>query len=141
MINCSMLILSTSQNLEVIRSARIKGKTKRDYKAESEGTKQLLTEGGTEFSRHVASDIHEKSDLEFSVICKDENWFRRGVKEAIAIRKLNPTLNQDEGRYNLSPMYSKFIQSSLVLKTPSHGAKVATDQTARAEEGGRQSAE
>ena len=125
----------------VRRSARIKGKTKRDYKAESEGTNQLLTEGGTEFSKHVASDIHEKSDLEFSVICKDENWFGRGVKEAIAIRKLNPTLNQDEGRYNLSPMYSKFIRSSLVLKTPSHGAKVATNQTTRAEEGGRPSIE
>ena len=123
------------------RSERIKRKTRRDYKAESEGSNQLLTEGGTEFSRHVASDVHSKSDLEFTILCKDENWFGRGVKEAIAIRKLNPTLNLDEGRYNLSPMYSKLIRTSLEMKTPSHGAKVATNQTNRAEEGGRQFSE
>ena len=61
------------------RSERNKGKKKRDYKAENTGSNQLLTEGGTEFSAHVASDIHEKSDLEFTVLCKDDDWFSRGV--------------------------------------------------------------
>ena len=111
------------------RSKRLTGKKKRDFKAEDKGTNQLLTEGGTEFSAHVASEIHEKSDLEFSVICKDDNWFSRGVKEAVAIRKIKPTLNLDEGRYQLSPIYDKFIRTSLVLKTPSQGAKDATDET------------
>ena len=84
-----------------------------------------MTEGGTEFSAHVAGDIHEKSDLEFSVICKDNNWFSRGVKEAI--RKIKPTLlNLDGGRFPLSPMYDKFIQSSLVMTTSRNGAKVVT---------------
>ena len=89
----------------------------------------MLTEGGTEFSAHVASDIHEKSDLEFTVLCKDDDWFSRGVKEAVAIRKIEPTLNQDGGRYNLSPMYNKFFRSSLVMKIPCQGTEVATDQT------------
>ena len=111
------------------RSERNKGKKKRDYKAENSGSNQLLTEGGTEFSAHVASDIHEKSDLEFTVLCKDDDWFSRGVKEAVAIRKIEPTLNQDGGRYNLSPMYNKFIRSSLVMKIPCQGTEVATDQT------------
>ena len=88
---------------------------------ENEGSNQLLTEGATEFSKHVASDVHEKTDLEFAVVCKDDNWFSRGVKEAVAIRKFRPTLNQDEGRYNLSPMYDKFIRTSLVMKIPSQG--------------------
>ena len=113
---------------------------KQDYKVENEGSNQLLTEGGTEFSKQVASDVHTKSDLEFAAVCKDENWFSRGVKEAVAIRKLKPTLNQDEGRYNLSPMYDKFIQTSLVMKIPSQGTQEATDQT-RAEEGRHQSSE
>ena len=107
---------------------------------ENEGSNQLLTEGATEFSKHVASDVHDKTDLEFTVVCKDDNWFARGVKEAVAIRKVKPTLNQDEGRYNLSPMYDKFIRSSLVLKIPSLGTQEATVQT-RAEEGGRQASE
>ena len=86
-------------------------------------------EGGTEFSAHVASDIHDKSDLEFQVLCKDDDWFQRGVKEAVAIRKLKPTLNQDGGRFPLSPMYDKFIRTSLVMTTSRNGAEVATDQT------------
>ena len=92
----------------------------------NEGSSQVLSEGSTEFSAHVASDTHEKSDLEYSILCKDDDWFARGVKEAIAIRKIKPSLNLDEGRYNLSPMYEKFIRTSLVMKTPSHGAKDAT---------------
>ena len=86
-----------------------------------------MSEGTTDFSAHVASDKHEKSDLEFSILCKDDEWFSRGVKEAIAIRKIKPSLNQDDGRYHLSPMYDKFIRTNLVMKTPSQGAQEATD--------------
>ena len=83
-----------------------------DYKAIQSGSNQPLTLGSTEFSAHVASDAHEKDDLQYELLCTDEDWFQRGVKEAIAIRKLKPTLNQDDGRYHLSSMYSKFIRSS-----------------------------
>ena len=87
------------------------------------GANQILNEGNTEFSAHVASDIHEKGDLQYSILCTEDDWFKRGVKEAIAIRKLRPTLNKDDGRYHLSKIYDKFIRSSVTLKTPSHGAK------------------
>ena len=89
------------------RSSR--NKDKKDYKAIQEGTNQLLSVGNTDFSAHVASDTHEKSDLRFSVLCTEENWFKRGVKEAIAIKKIKPTLNKDQGRYHLSKVYEKFI--------------------------------
>ena len=69
----------------------------------------------------MASDVHEKSDLGWKILCTEENWYARGVKEAIAIRKIKPTLNADAGRFHLSPIYDKLIQSSLVLKTPSQG--------------------
>ena len=78
---------------------------------------------------YLASDVHQKEDLEVSVLCKDNNCFFQGVKEAIAIRKIKPSLNQDEGRFHLSPIYDKFIRTSLVLKTPSQGAKEATEET------------
>ena len=99
------------------RSRSMRERKKVDYKASHEGTNQQLTAGSTEFSAHVASDSHEKSDLQYSVLCYDDNWYQRGVKEAIAINKLKPTLNQDEGRHHLSPIYSKLIRSSVVLKT------------------------
>ena len=59
-----------------------------------EGSDQLLSEGSTEFSAHLATEIHKKTDIESTILCTDDNWFNRGVKEAIAIRKIKPTLNQ-----------------------------------------------
>ena len=88
-----------------------------------EGSNQLLNEGSTEFSAHVAGDTHEKGDLRYTILCTEDNWFKRGVKEAIAIKKIRPTLNKDEGRYHLSPIYDQFIRSSVVMKTPDQGAQ------------------
>ena len=103
------------------RSSRIRAK--KDYKAMHEGSNQILNEGSTEFSAHVAGDTHEKGDLRYTILCTEDNWFKRGVKEAIAIKKIRPTLNKDEGRYHLSPIYDQFIRSSVVMKTPDQGAK------------------
>ena len=89
----------------------------------NEGSDQALTEGNTEFSAHVASGRHEKEDLKFSVLCTEDNWFRRGVKEAIAIRKLRPTLNKDGGRYHLSKIYDSYIRSSVTMTTSRNGAQ------------------
>ena len=74
----------------------------------------------------MASEIHEKSDLGHSIICTEDNWFKRGVKEAIAIRKIRPTLNLDDGRYHLSAMYDKFIGDHVTLKLPRKGTTDAT---------------
>ena len=109
------------------RSAR--NKQKKDYKAIQEGSNQLLSEGSTDFSAHVASNTHEKSDLSFSVLCTEENWFKRGVKEAVAIRKIRPSLNKDLGRHHLSSIYDKFIRSSVTMKTTRNGAKEASEGT------------
>ena len=69
---------------------------KRNCKTMHEGTNQQLTEGNTEFSAHAASDEHQKEGFEYPIIYNEENWFKRGIKEAIAIRKMRPTLNLDE---------------------------------------------
>ena len=99
----------------------------RNYATMHHGTNQKLTLGSTEFSAHLASEEHEKDDIESKLLCTEEDWFRRGVKEAIAIRKINPTLNQDDGRHNLSTMYNKLIRSSEVMTFPRQGTKGATD--------------
>ena len=103
-------------------------KKKVNYKSIASGSNQALTTGNTEFSAHVASDVHEKEDLEFRLLCTDDDWYQRGVKEAIAIRKLQPTLNQDDGRHHLSAMYSKVIRSSHIFKDSSKGANQTTVQ-------------
>ena len=61
------------------RSTR--NKNRKDYKSIQEGSDQRLSEGNTEFSAHVASDIHNrKEDLVSTILCTDESWYRRGVK-------------------------------------------------------------
>ena len=107
----------------VRRSARINQRTRRrtNYQDVHTGRDQPLTEGNTEFSAHVASDFHSKEDLEWSIIYTEPNYFKRGVKEAIAIKKLQPDLNLDGGRYHLPPVYDRLIRSSLKIKGPRHG--------------------
>ena len=101
-----------------------------DYKALHQGSDQPLSLGSTEFSAHLASSSHKKTDYEFSILCTDDNWYNRGVKEAIAIRKLKPTLNQDDGRHHLSRMYDKLIYSSVTMRTPRQGTEsVSQSQT------------
>ena len=90
---------------------------------------QLLNPGTTEFSAHVASNTHNKSELEVKILCTDDNWFNRGVKEAIAIRKIRPTLNADEGRHHLSAMYNQLIKSSVTMGTPRQGTKNVTSES------------
>ena len=115
----------TAPNLR--RSAR--NKPRKDYKAIQEGTNQLLNEGNTDFSAHVASDTHEKNELRFSVLCTEENWYKQGVKEAVAIRKIKPTLNKDQGRHKLSPIYDNLIRNSVAMKTSRTGAKDGSEGT------------
>ena len=90
---------------------------------------QQLTLGNTDFSAHVASDVHTKEDLKFTVLMTEENWYKRGVKEAIAIKKLKPSLNKDQGRHNLSSIYDEFIRSSVSMTTSRSGAKGGSEET------------
>jgi hypothetical protein len=94
-----------------------------DYKTMHEGSDQQLSEGSTEFSAHLATEKHEKKDIESTILCTDDDWFQRGVKEAIAIRKIRPTLNQDDGRYHLSGMWTNLIRTSVVMGKPSQGTE------------------
>ena len=64
-----------------------------------------LTLGSTDFSAHFSSDINEKDDSQYELLCTDGNWFERGIKEEIAMRKWKPALNQHDGRYRCSAMY------------------------------------
>ena len=101
----------------------------KNYATMHKGTDQRLTLGSTEFSAHLASEDHQKDDVEAKLLCTEEDWFKRGVKEAIAIRKIHPTLNQDDGRYHLSSMYNQLIRSNEVMTFPRQGIKGATVNT------------
>ena len=81
------------------------------------------------YMKTLSSRATLKKDLKFSVLCTEENWFKRGVKEAIAIKKTKPTLNKDQGRYHLSAIYDDFIRTSLTMSTTRTGEKDGTEET------------
>ena len=75
-----------------------------DYKAMHNGSKQFLTLGKTAVSEHMALFDHKEGDVEFKILDFESDWKKRTIKEAIAISKLKPNLNDDDGLH-LSAIY------------------------------------
>ena len=71
-----------------------------------------LTEGNTSVSTHLAQDhIHSKVDVK--ILGREKNRLKRGIKEAIEIKRNKPTLNKNtQDRYFLSPIYDNLISNT-----------------------------
>ena len=78
----------------------------------SNGENIVTNEGMTEVSKHIAHLDHEKGDVTIKAIGYDTNWYTRGIREAIEIKKRKPTLNADEGRFHLNPIYDIILKST-----------------------------
>ena len=75
------------------------------------------TEGATEVSKHKAEYDHLEGDFEIKAITYYKNFHTRGIREAIEIRKNNPSLNSDNGRYFLPKIYDLVLSRD---RNPSH---------------------
>ena len=76
------------------------------------GANIIMSEGNTEVSKHMARYDHEKDDVTIKAVAFDTNWYTRGVREAIEIKKRKPTLNADNGRFHLNPIYDLVLKST-----------------------------
>ena len=63
---------------------------------------------------HVDAPDHSVSLNEVRVLDREPKWLERGIKEAIYIRKHQPPLNRDGGRYQLSHAWDRLLQSSAI---------------------------
>ena len=54
---------------------------------------------------HIHENDHQMEDVEIKILTRECNGYKRGVKEALAIQRLKPKLNEDEGRHTLSKLY------------------------------------
>ena len=90
---------------------QFKGKEKIDYKKMNDGEKTPPLNENSEVAQHMKSGHHRKEDMEITILGYKQNWWRRGVREAIHIRKHRPTLNKDQGRYNLTQIWTELIEA------------------------------
>ena len=98
------------KNDDTQNTRRSKRKVERkNYKELNSGTNIILSEGNTVVSKHMATQDHKEGDITFTAITFDENWYTRGIREAIEIKKTSPTLNEDQGRYYLSAIYDNIL--------------------------------
>ena len=109
-------IQTTTNEQGLRRSQRNANKEKPNYRDMNNGPPMWLTPGNTAVSNHLAED-HEH-EIEVTILGRERNGFRRGVKDAINIKRHKPTLNKNEqDRYKLSLIYDKLIKSDLMNET------------------------
>ena len=60
---------------------------------------------------HAANSKHDIDWDGVKVLDKEANWFRRGVKEAIQIKRTTSDLNRDRGRHQLHRGFNSIIRS------------------------------
>ena len=80
-----------------------------------EGKKESLTDPQHEKSvvkRHIRSVDHiTTGDMTCSIIEYEPDWEKRLFKEAIAIRTLKPSLNEDQGKRHIPHIYDNLFIS------------------------------
>ena len=88
------------------------GETGRSLKARFQEHRRPSS-ANSEVSKHINSDCPEHHiDMDNAKILEVEpKWFERGVREAIHIRMLKPTLNRDAGRYNLPHVWDNTLKA------------------------------
>ncbi len=77
---------------------------------------------------HMGAHNHSFAPETITVKCKEKDWFRRGIAEAIWIAKENPSLNRDRGRHTLPPVYNQLLSSR-----DTHTTQGARDDTETAD--------
>ncbi len=83
-------------------------RNEKDYKKLNSGEENVMTVGSTVVSEHMArcQNEHNEGDVQIKVVAQESNWWKRGVREANRIRVGRPSMNLDEGRYHISPIWS-----------------------------------
>ncbi|XP_019619742.1 PREDICTED: uncharacterized protein LOC109466463 [Branchiostoma belcheri] len=61
-------------------------------------------------AQHMQTYKHQPGK-KVTILDRESRWFERGVKEAVHIRSRSPSLNRDQGRHRLPPIYNSLVQS------------------------------
>ena len=77
--------------------------------------------------QHARDNNHHFRKEDVSVLSRESDWVRRGIKEAIYIKALNPSINIDPGRHALSTHFDSILKSSISAPPPPRTHNDATE--------------
>ena len=72
----------------------------------------MITVGSTIVSEYMALRDYQEKDVTYKLLDFERNWSKRTWKEKIAINKLLPSLNGNEGHY-ISPIFDPVLQNTV----------------------------
>ena len=88
------------------------GETVRKAKARiQEHRRPSMTEKSA-MAHHIIYNKHQLEIKDSKILDQESNWTKREIKEAIYIRKQQPSLNRDGGRHNLSRAWDTLLRFS-----------------------------
>jgi len=98
------------------------GETERTLKTRFLEHRRPSSSDTSEVANHIhkTCPTHAVDIKDVIVLDRDPRWFERGVKEAIYIRAVNPSLNRDGGRYHLPEVYTNIIRAHVRSDVTSH---------------------
>ena len=78
--------------------------------------------------QHAKDHTHHFRKTDVSVLCSESDWAKRGIKEAIFICALEPSINVDPGRHSLSSHFDSILKGivSKPAPPPTHNAGAET---------------
>ena len=88
-----------------------------EHRRKSSVTKSSMAE-------HIVSHKHRLDISKYKQLDTELDYFKRGIKEAIYIRKHKPSLNRDSGRHNLPHAWDRLIDQ---LPRPLGGAAIGPE--------------
>ena len=66
--------------------------------------------------QHARDNCHHFRKEDVTVLCSKSDWTKRGIKEAIYIHTLKPSINIDPGRHTLSTHFDSLLTN--IVKKP-----------------------
>ena len=66
--------------------------------------------------QHAHENGHHFRQEDVTILCSEKDWVRRGIKEALYIKTLTPSINIDPGRHHLSDHFDSVLTS--IMKPP-----------------------
>ena len=68
--------------------------------------------------QHARQTNHHFRKTDVSVLDREHDWVKRGIKEALYIKALSPSVNIDPGRHSLSSHYDTILESVITPPPP-----------------------